>query len=141
MNVSDVMTPGPEALETSASIEQAARLMRDGDFGVVPIVEPGGTLTGVVTDRDIVVQAVADGRGPATPVGECMTRNPECVTPQTSVERAMALMSSRQIRRLPVVENGRLVGMLSLGDIATTVPSDQEKSGVLEDISTPSGRV
>ena len=92
-------------------------MMRDGDYGAVPIVDAAGSLVGIVTDRDIVVKAVAEGRDGDTPVRHCMSGNPDTVGTDTTVEQAMIVMTSRQVRRLPVVENGRLVGMVSLGDL------------------------
>src|SRR5690242_12153545 len=95
--VGDVMTANPQALRPEDSIRQAAQMMRDGDYGAVPIIDGGGALVGIVTDRDIVVNAVAAGRGSDTRVVECMTRDPESVTGDTTLEQAMALMATRQI--------------------------------------------
>ena len=137
MTVAEVMTSFPEALEPGASIQTAARAMRDGDYGAVPIVDAGGTLVGILTDRDIVVQAVAEGRDLDTPVRQLMTAYPDTVAADTPIEQAITVMQSRQIRRLPVMENGRLVGMVSLGDIAVSAappaprrkPSKASRSG------------
>lgn len=133
--VAEVMTRLPEAVDPEAGIRKAAQLMRDGGFGAVPVVDDMGALVGIVTDRDIVVNAVAEGRGLDTPVRQCMTGTPDSVAADTSLEQAMTVMNSRQIRRLPVVENGRLIGMVSLADLAGSgVPADA-KAHVLESVS------
>ena len=102
--VAQVMAALPEALDPQGTIHQAARMMRDGDYGAVPIVDAQGTLVGIVTDRDIVVKAVAEGRDGDTPVRHCMSGTPDTVGTDTTVEQAMIVMTSRQIRRLPVME-------------------------------------
>ena len=135
MIIADLMTPFPKTLDSSATIQKAAQMMRDDDFGVIPIVDNAGMLVGIVTDRDIVINAIADGRGPDTPVERCMTARPDTVSKDITIEQAMTIMSSRQIRRLPVVESGRLIGMLSLSDIATSVAPADEKAKALEDVS------
>ena len=114
-------------------------MMRDDDIGAIPVVDEIGSLVGIVTDRDIVVHAVADGKSIDTSVEACMTRNPDTVARDTTVEQAMLLMSQRQIRRLPVIENGRLIGIVSLGDLADSAAPAQEKAETLEDISVNAG--
>ena len=130
-----VMTPLPETLDPEAEIRRAARMMRDGDYGAVPIVDDMGVLVGIVTDRDIVVKAVAEGRDLDTPVRHCMTDRPDTAGLDTTLEQAMIVMTSRQIRRLPVVDNGRLVGMVSLADLSASDAPDGEKAQVLENVS------
>ncbi len=109
--------------------------MRDHDYGVIPIVDDIGSLIGIVTDRDIVVQAVASGHGPETPLSECMTAQPDSVARDLPVNMALHLMNTRQLRRVPVVENGRLIGMLSLSDIAKSQVPEGEKVKTLESVS------
>jgi CBS domain-containing protein len=135
MTVEEVMTPYPEAISPDTSIRKAALLMRDDNIGVIPIIDNVGSLIGIVTDRDIVIHAVADGHSGDTSVETCMTRNPDTVAKDTTVEQAMLQMSQQQIRRLPVVENGRLIGMVSLGDLAESGAPEQEKAETLEEIS------
>lgn len=135
MLVSDLMTPNPDSVDDGAPIHRAARLMRDNDYGVLPVVDALGVLVGIVTDRDIVTKAVAEERGPDTPVRECMTANPDTVPRDITVEQATRLMSNRQIRRLPVVENAILIGMLSLGDVAASGTPAGEKADTLSEIS------
>ena len=135
MFVQDVMTQFPEALGPQDTIQKAAKLMRDHDYGIIPILDGLDALVGVVTDRDIVVQAVASGHGPDTPIQECMSVQPDTVAKDLSIELALHLMNTRQIRRLPVVENGRLIGMLSLGDIAKSQVPEGEKAKILQSVS------
>ncbi len=139
MTVAEMMTPFPEALDPEATVRTAAKAMRDGDFGALPIVDNLGVLVGIVTDRDIVVKAVADGRDPDTPVSRCMTSNPDMIPSDATLDQAMHVMTTRQIRRLPVVENGRLVGMLSLADIAVSAAPPAEKAQAVESVSVGPG--
>ena len=117
MHIRDVMTPNPRTLTPNDTIQNAAQVMRDEDTGVVPVVD-NGRAVGMVTDRDIVVRAVADGSAPSRPIREIVTSAVISATPDMSTREAAQLMSEHQIRRLPVVENERLVGIVSLGDIA-----------------------
>jgi CBS domain-containing protein len=133
MNVRDVMTSNPRTVSPGDSIQVAARIMKEEDVGVVPIVDNGRTV-GIVTDRDIVIRAVAEG-GSDRAVREIATTDLVFVKPDSSTREAEKLMSERQIRRLPVVENGRLVGIISLGDIAVKEGKDSQTGDTLENIS------
>jgi len=135
MIVQDLMTEYPEVLGPNDTIQKAAQLMRDHDYGIVPILDGVDALVGVVTDRDIVVQAIARGHGPETPLKECMSVQPDTVARDLPIALALHLMNTRQIRRIPVVENGRLIGMLSLSDIAKSQVPEAEKSKTLESVS------
>ena len=134
MNVRDVMTSNPRTVSPGDSIQVAARIMREEDTGVVPIVENGKTV-GIITDRDIVIRAIADGTGCDEAVREIATKDLVFVKPDASTKDAEKLMSERQIRRLPVVEGGRLVGIISLGDIAVKEGRDNRTGDTLEKIS------
>ena len=134
MNVREVMTTNPRCVSPDDSIQIAARIMKEEDTGVVPIVENGRPV-GVITDRDIVVRAVADGSQPNQPVREIATNDIVCATPDMSTREATKIMGERQIRRLPVVENDRLVGIVSLGDIAVKEAKDSRTGETLEEIS------
>jgi CBS domain-containing protein len=116
--VKDVMTAGVAAVRPDASEMEVARMMRDQDIGDVIVIEDD-TVMGVVTDRDIVVRSVADGAEPqsVTAAAVC-TANPVTIGPDDPVEEAVSLMRQHAIRRLPVVEDGRPVGIVSLGDLA-----------------------
>ena len=134
MNVREVMTTNPRCVSPNDSIQIAARIMKEEDTGVVPIVDNGRAI-GVVTDRDIVVRAVADGAQANKPVREIATSDIVCATPDMSTREATRIMSERQIRRLPVVEGDRLVGIVSLGDIAVKEGKDSRTGETLESIS------
>jgi CBS domain-containing protein len=108
MHIRDVMTPNPRTVTPDDSIERAARIMRDEDTGAVPVVD-NGRAVGMLTDRDIVVRAVADGSQMSRPVRDIVTSAMVTATPEMSTREAAQLMSEHQIRRLPVVENDRLV--------------------------------
>lgn len=117
--VRDVMTAGPVTVPPDATLIDAAQQMRDKDIGDVLVVDMEGRLRGIVTDRDIVVRALADGReARATTVGDVCSPDPVSVAPDDAVDRAVDMMRDKAIRRLPVIDNGRLVGVVSLGDMA-----------------------
>ncbi len=117
-NIREVMTPNPITLPVTSLAIEAARAMRDSDIGDV-IVLDGQTICGIVTDRDIVVRAVAEGLDPAsTPLMEICSRELTTIAPHESVDKAVHLMREKAIRRLPVVENKRPVGIVSIGDLA-----------------------
>lgn len=117
--VSDVMTPAPQSLPLDATLYEAARVMRDEGIGDV-LVTYAGQLCGMVTDRDIVVRAVAESRDTSlTPLGEVCTAELCTVHPEDDTETAARLMIERSVRRLPVVDGGRRpVGIVSIGDLA-----------------------
>ncbi len=119
--VQEFMTANAVSIEASQPITEAARLMKDHDIGLLPVTS-GGALVGVLTDRDIVIRAIADGANEAT-VGDIVTANPVIVSPSDSEDEAVGLMSRHDVRRLPVAEQGTLVGMVSVGDIATRAGS------------------
>jgi signal-transduction protein with cAMP-binding, CBS, and nucleotidyltransferase domain len=129
--VRDVMTNKPVALEHTATVVEAAQAMRDGNFGTV-IVLKDGKVCGVVTDRDIVVRAVAGSNDPRTAtVGEICTEDVMTVEADEPVAKVVTLMREKAIRRVPVVEDGRPVGIVSLGDIA----KKNDEGATLADIS------
>ena len=134
MNIREVMTPNPQCVAPGDSIQNAARIMRDCDTGAVPVVDNGRPV-GIVTDRDIVVRAVADGGQLNRPVRDIISGDIVCASPDMSTHEAADLMSEHQIRRLPVVENHRLVGIVSLGDLAVKEAKDRRIGDTLEHIS------
>jgi CBS domain-containing protein len=134
MNIRDVMTPNPRTVSPNDSIQSAARVMRDEDTGVVPVVDNGKPV-GVITDRDIVVRAVADNRELNRPVRDIVTTELVAVHPDMSVQEATELMSEHQVRRLPVIDNNRLVGIVSIGDIAVKEGKDGRVGDALQHIS------
>jgi CBS domain-containing protein len=121
MKIKHVMTKDPTCCVSSDTAQRAARIMRGEDAGVVPVIEneQSHTVTGIVTDRDLCMNIIAEGRDPrTTQVHECMTAVVVSCSPQDSVEKAMELMRENRIRRIPVVdEQHRLVGIVSMADI------------------------
>jgi CBS domain-containing protein len=135
MNIRDVMTPNPRTVSPQDPVQNAARIMKEEDTGVVPVVDNGRPI-GVVTDRDLVVRGIAEGNFQADrPVREFATSSLISVTPDTSTREAAELMSEHQVRRLPVVENDRLVGIVSLGDLAVKEARDRMTGDTLEKVS------
>ncbi|MDP4511254.1 CBS domain-containing protein [Nonomuraea turcica] len=132
--VADVMTSHPATIEGDQPVSVAAALMRENDAGAV-IVNDNGRMAGIVTDRDIAVRVVADEKGPQTPVREACSPAVEAVGPDTSIDQAVQLMRSHAVRRLPVVEDGRAVGIVSLGDLAL----ERDPNSALADISAAEG--
>jgi CBS domain-containing protein len=136
--VSEVMSTDVQTISPDDTIEEAAQEMRDGDFGLVPVVEDE-ELVGVVTDRDIAIRAVAEGKDPSTPVSEIMSEGVVWVNEDDSVEDAARIMSEHQIRRLPVVDSEQhIVGIVSLGDFAVDSSEIEPVVEALSDISRPS---
>jgi CBS domain-containing protein len=126
--VRDAMTNDPRSVEASTPIVEAARLMKQEDVGVIPIVE-GDRLQGVITDRDIVIRIIAEGKdAQSATVGEAASQNVVTIDPQQELDEALRLMAQHQVRRLPVVEeDGRLVGILATADVAQH--ADEERVG------------
>jgi CBS domain-containing protein len=136
MQVREVMTTDVQIITPLQPIADVAHLMRQLDIGSLPVIEDG-RLIGIITDRDIAIRVVADGLDPhMETAGRHMTRDPKVASPDWPIERAAQLMASEQIRRLPVVEDGRLIGYLALGDLATQ-NRDRQVGETLEEISEP----
>ncbi len=136
MQVRDLMNPSVVSITTGESAALAARLMSRHNVGALPVCSPDGHLRGIVTDRDVITRCIAVEEDPAqTPVRDIMTRNCTVVAPEDDPREATRLMAARQVRRLPVLDHGKLVGMVSLGDLATSHSFDMETSKALSDIS------
>jgi CBS domain-containing protein len=134
-HIRDIMTPNPKTVTEKDTVLEAARIMRDQDTGVIPVVE-GRKIIGLVTDRDIVVRAVADGRDPSqVQVREICSADLEALAPDDDVDRAVQVMRERHVRRIPIVENGRPVGIVSIGDLAI----ERDEDSALADISAAPG--
>jgi CBS domain-containing protein len=130
--VLDVMSPNPVVVSVEESVAVAAARMRDADIGCVVVVGTSGEVAGIVTDRDIAVRAVAEGRQPtATATGDIATPSVVAVAPHDDLDTVVELMRERAIRRVPVVDGGQPVGVLSLGDLARL----RDPGSVLADIS------
>ncbi len=126
MYVSELMSTSIVSIQENDSVEYAARLMDRYGIGAIPVV-CGQTLCGMLTDRDIVVRCVAEGRSPKLcRAGEIMTGDTCCIAPRESISKAVRLMGEHHIRRLPVVENSRIRGMISISDIARATEKEME---------------
>jgi CBS domain-containing protein len=137
-SVRDTMTTQPATVERSRPVAEAARIMRDQNVGSLPVVEEG-RLIGMITDRDIVIRLVAEGRDlESTSVADAYTDQPVTVEPEQDLDDALTLMARYQVRRLPVTEGDRLIGMLAQADVAL---EEKEKTTgeVVQAISEPSG--
>ena len=130
--IAEVMTKNPETLPTTATVADAARLMRDKDIGDVIVME-NGTVCGIVTDRDIVIRAVAEnGTSPSEKtLGDICSKDLETLSPDSSVEEAVQTMRNKAVRRLPVIDGGKAVGIVSIGDLA----EERDPKSALADIS------
>ena len=136
MQLSDIMTPAPITVSPAESVALAARTLTHYNIGALPVCRPDGTLQGLVTDRDLVIRCIAAGRDPEkTTVREVMTSKVIYAEPSMDTAVAAHLMGARQIRRLPVVEQGRLCGMVSLGDLAKNEETVLDAGDALGDIS------
>jgi CBS domain-containing protein len=133
--IREVMTAAPGAVRTTDTLQDAARLMRTKDIGDVLVEDEKGMLAGIITDRDIAIRATAEGSNPkTTKVEGIFTRDVTALAPTDTVQEAVRLMRARDVRRLPIVEGGKAIGIVSLGDISVeTAPSS-----LLADISTAS---
>jgi len=137
MKVRDIMTRNVISVAPGESVEVAARTLAQYNVGALPVCGADGKLCGVITDRDMVTRCLASGKTPAqTTVREVMTRDVRMAQPDMDVAVAAHLMGARQIRRLPVVESGKLCGMLSLGDLAKREESVMDAADVLTDITS-----
>lgn len=137
MRVRELMTADVRTCSPSDKVFELAKTMQSTDVGAIPVVE-GQTVVGIVTDRDIVVDCIARGLDPkTTAASSCMTKDPVSVSPDTDAHEAAQIMSEHRVRRLPVVENGRLAGILALADLATVNIHADEAGEALQDISEP----
>jgi CBS domain-containing protein len=133
-SIKEVMTSQVKTCEPDTTVMEAAKVMANEDVGPVPIVEEG-RLTGIVTDRDIVIRVVAEGRDPSsTTVGEIASRDLVTVSPDDDLDAALNQLAQNQVRRIPVVEGDRLVGIVAQADIAR-LGSDAKTGEVVEEIS------
>lgn len=130
-SVRDLMTPDPLGIESGATVMEAARVMRENDIGDVIVLKEDGRVCGIITDRDIVVRSVAEGADPNADLESICRHDVVSIGPGSSAGEAVELMRQYDIRRLPVIEGDRLVGIVSLGDLAI----ERDPDSVLADIS------
>ncbi|MCL2367596.1 MAG: CBS domain-containing protein [Oscillospiraceae bacterium] len=136
MLVSDLMSPNVVSITPEESTSLAARLLYRHNIGALPVCGEGGNLCGIVTDRDIVLRCIAAENDPVTtPIKEIMSKGVVSVSPNDDARVATRIMAAEQVRRLPVLSDGKVVGMVSLGDLAKTRSHDVEASKALSEIS------
>ena len=138
----DIMTKNPTAANEEMSLREVALMMKDGDFGALPVIErETGRLVGILTDRDIVVRAVAEGKSVTeATVGETMSEKLYTAKPDDFVFEAVRAMGEHQVRRIPIAdEAGVLQGIIAMADIALEMEDQREVAETLEDISSGKG--
>ena len=144
MKAKDIMTKNPKCVTPETSVREAARLMKQEDVGVLPVVERDGSdrLVGIVTDRDIAIRHVAEGHDSSScPVREAMTSNVRTARENDDVNDVMDVMGKEQIRRIPVIdERGALIGIVALADIVREARDDKKAERTIEKISEAGGR-
>lgn len=143
MKIQDIMSAEPNTVTPDTPITEAARLMKDHNIGMLPVVESEGSrkLVGVVTDRDIAIRHVAEGHLSDCPVREAMTDNVSTCKATEDIDRVMSLMAEEQVRRIPIVdERGDLVGVVSQADIVLEGGDGKRAEQTLEQISRPYGK-
>jgi CBS domain-containing protein len=132
----EIMTRNVKTASREMTLRDVAALMRDGDMGAMPVVE-NGKLVGIVTDRDIVVRAIAEGRDATVPIGEVMTTEVFSARENDFVFEAIRLMGDRQVRRVPIINDaGELVGIIAMADVALETEDEREIAETLEEISS-----
>jgi CBS domain-containing protein len=136
MRIEDIMTRDVETCAPDATLQEVSSRMLDWDVGSIPIVE-NDRLVGIITDRDIVIRGIAAQFSLDTPVRQVLSSDLVTGTLDMDLEDAATLMADNQIRRLPIVEDNRLLGMVSLGDIAVKDPTNRHAGEAIEDISKP----
>ena len=138
MKARDIMTANPRTVTPDDTVTRAAEIMREADVGVVPVVEDTGSmrLAGLVTDRDIAVRIVAEGRDNKATVREIMSSGLATVRPDDDLNRVTELMKTEQVRRIPVCDGDRLVGIIAQADVARE-GRDRKTGDVVEEISEP----
>ncbi|WP_276716954.1 CBS domain-containing protein [Caloranaerobacter azorensis] len=138
LKVREIMTTNVSVARENSTIKEVADQMKSLNVGSIPVCDSSDKPIGIVTDRDIVIRGLTSGSDNSAPVSSVMTRNVVSVSPDTDVHEAARIMADNQIRRLPVVENGKIVGMLSIGDLAVRDIYVNEAGDALSSISEPS---
>jgi CBS domain-containing protein len=135
----DIMTSNPEVITGDEQVTRAAQIMRDANVGIVPVVDDPGSmrLRGVITDRDIAVRCIAEGKDGSCRVSDAMSTELDTVNPDADVREVMQLMQSRQVRRVPVCEGDRIIGIVAQADIALETDDDAGVGETVERISEP----
>ncbi len=142
MKAADMMTPNPCCVSATDSIENVAKIMRDNDCGSIPVLDDDGSVMGIVTDRDLAVRGLAEGKTGSTTVRDVMTASPACCAVDDDIRVVEKTMSDNQVRRVPIVNSaGACVGIISQADLALAAErskvSEHEVALVVEKISEP----
>ena len=132
--IKQIMSEDCVTVTSQNSILDTAMKMRDHDIGFIPVVD-GKKLVGVITDRDLVIRGLAENKPATAPIQDILSQQLTTISPETSVEEAAQIMAREQIRRLPVVENGELVGVVAIGDLAVREMHDEKAGKALSEIS------
>ncbi|SNS76154.1 CBS domain-containing protein [Anaerovirgula multivorans] len=138
MKVREIMTTHVSAANTSDTIDEISRKMKELNVGTIPICDHQNHVVGIVTDRDIVVRGIGDGYRSSDKIENVMSKELISITPDSHVHEAARLMAQNQIRRLPVIEDGRLIGIVAIGDLAVRNVYVDDAGRALSDISLPS---
>jgi CBS domain-containing protein len=134
--IREIMTDEIECVTLQDNVFEIATKMKNYDTGFIPVVE-GKKLIGVVTDRDLVIRGYAEKRSGSASVKEVMTEQVDTISPDTTIDEAARLMAQKKVRRLPVVENGELIGVVAIGDLAVRDKYEEEAGEALSQISEP----
>lgn len=137
MKIKEIMTKNVKTISEDCTIKEAAELMKSLNVGSIPVCNQSNQLVGMVTDRDMVIRGLTSGIDSNTPVSQVMSTNPVSISPDTGVHEAARVMATNQIRRLPVVENNEVVGIVSIGDLAVRDIYVNEAGDALSSISEP----
>ena len=143
MKAKEIMAKNPRTVTPQTTVREAAKLMKDEDVGALPVVEAGGSrkLVGMVTDRDIAIRIVAEGKDGTSRVDEVMSGSPKTARENDDVERVLEVMSREQVRRVPIVDDREeLVGIVAQADVARKDVNDKKVERTVEKISEPGGR-
>jgi CBS domain-containing protein len=140
MSIRDIMTTNVECVTLKDNVYEVAVKMRDSNVGVIPVVDEQNHCIGVITDRDIVIRGLAEKREGSAAVEKVMSSELITGTPDMSIDEASRLMAQKQIRRLPIVEGGKLVGIVAMADLAVRSKFEDEAGYALSEISEPSGQ-
>lgn len=136
MQIKNIMTTNVATVQPDDPVSKAANIMKKKNVGAVPVCQ-GNKPVGIITDRDLSIRALADGKDQQTPVKNIMSTDLVAASPDMSTSEAARLMAQNQVRRLPVNENNNLQGIVSLGDLAVEAKSDTEVARALSSISYP----
>lgn len=139
-SIRDIMTTDVETVTLKDNVYEVAVKMRDSNVGVIPVVDEQNHCIGVITDRDIVIRGLAEKREGSAAVEKVMSSDLVTGTPDMSIDEASRLMADKQIRRLPIVENGKLCGIVAMADLAIRNKFEDEAGYALSEISEPTGQ-